>query len=154
MPINVFVQMLNISKNSLSSHLLFSLKSTLLLFLNFLLRSKLAVFSVDMGLIFRFSFGWNFLSLDPKSHSFSFVLLSTLCCSQSLDCVFATPWTVAHQAPLSMGFSRQEYWSGLPCFLQGIIPTQGLNPGLPHCRWILYCLSHKGSPRIHLEWIA
>ena len=29
--------------------------------------------------------------------------------------LFATPWTVAHQAPLSMGFSRQEYWSGLPC---------------------------------------
>ena len=49
MPINGFVQMLNISKNSLSLHLLFSFKSTLLLFLNFLLRSKLAVFSVDMG---------------------------------------------------------------------------------------------------------
>ena len=29
--------------------------------------------------------------------------------------LFATPWTIAHQAPLSMGFSRQEYWSGLPC---------------------------------------
>ena len=37
--------------------------------------------------------------------------------------------------------------------LQGIFPTQGLNPGLPHCRWILYQLSHKGSPRI-LEWVA
>ena len=37
--------------------------------------------------------------------------------------------------------------------LQGILPTQGLNPGLPHCRWILYQLSHKGSPRI-LEWVA
>ena len=35
--------------------------------------------------------------------------------------------------------------------LQGIFPTQGSNPGLPHCRWILYHLSHKGSPRI-LEW--
>ena len=32
--------------------------------------------------------------------------------------------------------------------LQGIFPTQGLNPGLPHCRWILYQLSHKGSPKI------
>lgn len=41
--------MLNISKTASSSHLLFSFKSTLLLFLNFLLRSKLAVFSVDMG---------------------------------------------------------------------------------------------------------
>ena len=36
---------------------------------------------------------------------------------------------------------------------QGIFPTQGLNPGLPHCRWILYHLSHQGSPRIP-EWVA
>ena len=44
-----------------------------------------------------------------------------------------------------MGFSRQEYWSELPCPPPGIFPTQGLNPGLPHCRWILYHLSHQGS---------
>ena len=37
--------------------------------------------------------------------------------------------------------------------LQGIFPTQGSNPGLPHCRWILYQLSHKGSPRTP-EWVA
>ena len=37
--------------------------------------------------------------------------------------------------------------------LQGIFPTQGLNPGLPHCRWILYQLSHEGRPRI-LEWVV
>ena len=37
--------------------------------------------------------------------------------------------------------------------LQGIFPTQGLNPGLPHCGWILYQVSHKGTPRI-LEWVA
>ena len=45
--------------------------------------------------------------------------------------------------------------TGLGChaLLQGIFPTQGPNPGLPHCRWILYQLSHKGSPRI-LEWVA
>ena len=36
--------------------------------------------------------------------------------------------------------------------LQGIFPTQRSNSGLPHCRWILYQLSHKGSPRI-LEWV-
>ena len=50
----------------------------------------------------------------------------------------ATPWTVARQAPLSMGFSRQEYWSGLPFILQGIFWTQELNLGLLHCRQILY----------------
>ena len=41
--------------------------------------------------------------------------------------LFVTLWTVAPQAPLSMGFSRQDYWSGLPCLLQGMFPTQGLN---------------------------
>ena len=45
--------------------------------------------------------------------------------------LFATPWTVAHQAPPFMGFPRQEYWSGLPfLLLQGILPTQESNPGL------------------------
>ena len=138
-------------------------------------------------------------------------------------CLCATPWTVAHQDPLSVGFFRQEYWSGLPglppgdlpgprlklsfsrllhwqmdslslvppgnthfvrllalvaqsgptfcdlmdCSLpgslvhgifqasvlelvaisssRGIFPTQGSNPGLSHCRQMLYCLSHQGT---------
>ena len=50
---------------------------------------------------------------------------------------FVSPWTVAYQAPPSMGFSRQEYWSGLPLLLQGIFPTQGSNPGFPHWRQML-----------------
>ena len=58
--------------------------------------------------------------------------------------LFATPWTVAYQAPLSMGFSRQEYWSGF--LLQGIFLTQGSNWGLLHCRQILDQLSYQGSP--------
>ena len=146
--------------------------------------------------------------------------------SQSLSCVrfFAT---TDHQTPLSMGFSRQEYWSGLPfspprdlpnlgieaaspvcpalagrfftteppvlclvtqscptlcdlmdcsppgssvhrdspgkntgvgceVLLQGILPTQGSNPGLSHCRQILHCLSHQGShlgsPKQQMAW--
>ena len=40
----------------------------------------------------------------------------------------------------------QNTGEGDPSLLQGILPTQGLNPGLPHCRWILYQLSHQGSP--------
>ena len=59
--------------------------------------------------------------------------------------LFATRCTGACQAPLSMEFSWQEYWSGKPFLLQGIFPNQGSNPGLPHCRQILYCLSHSGS---------
>ena len=45
-------------------------------------------------------------------------------------CLFATPWTVARLAPLSMGFSRQEHWSGSHALLPGIFLTQGLNPHL------------------------
>ena len=51
-----------------------------------------------------------------------------------------------HQAPLSMEFSRQEYWSGYHSLLQGIFPTQGWNTGLLHCRQILCHLSCQGSP--------
>ena len=51
--------------------------------------------------------------------------------------LFTTPWTVACQAPLSMRFSRQEYWSGYHFLLQGIFWTQGSNPCLPHCRQTL-----------------
>ena len=39
-----------------------------------------------------------------------------------------TPWTVAHQSPLSMGFSRQEYWSGLSCPPPGDLPNPGIEP--------------------------
>ena len=44
-----------------------------------------------------------------------------------------------------MGFSRQEYCSGLLCPPPGDLSNPGINPGLLHCRWILYSLSHKGS---------
>ena len=69
---------------------------------------------------------------------------------QSLSCVwfFLTPWTAE-----SLEFSRPEYWSGSLSLLQEIFPTQGLNPGLPHCKETLYQLSHKGSPRI-LDCVA
>ena len=49
---------------------------------------------------------------------------------------FLCPW----------GFPRQESWSGLPCPSPGDLPTQESNPGLPHCRWILYYLSHQWRP--------
>ena len=45
--------------------------------------------------------------------------------------VFVTPWTVTHQAPLYMGFSRQEYWSGLPFPLVGDLPDPGTEPRSP-----------------------
>ena len=45
--------------------------------------------------------------------------------------LFATPWTVAYQAPLPVGFSRQEYWSGLPFPSPGDLPNPGMEPGSP-----------------------
>ena len=45
--------------------------------------------------------------------------------------LFATPWTVAHHAPLSMGLSRQEYWSGLPFPSPEDLPNQGIEPRSP-----------------------
>ena len=42
-----------------------------------------------------------------------------------------TPWTVAHQAPLCVGFSRQKYWSGLPVPFPGDLPNPGIEPGSP-----------------------
>ena len=104
-----------------------------------------------------------------------------------------TPWTIAHQVLVSVGFGEACIYiclhavlclaaqsclifcdpmdcslpgssvygdspgknTGVGChaLLQGIFPTQVSKPGLPHCRWILYKLSHQGSPRT-LEWVA
>ena len=59
---------------------------------------------------------------------------------------FAPPWTVVHQASLSMGFPRQEYGVSCHFLLQGIFPTQGSNPHLPHWQADSLLLSHRGSP--------
>ena len=57
--------------------------------------------------------------------------------------LFVTTWTVAYQSPVSMGFSRQEYWSGLPFPSPEDLPDSGIEPGLQHCRQTLYHLSHQ-----------
>ena len=58
-------------------------------------------------------------------------LLPTLAYSLSHVQLFVTPWTTAHQAPLSMGFSRQEYWNGLPFLPPGNLPDPGIKPKSP-----------------------
>ena len=52
-------------------------------------------------------------------------------CALSHVQFFATPWTAAHQAPLSMEFSRQDYWSGLPLPTPGALPDPGIEPDSP-----------------------
>ena len=62
-------------------------------------------------------------------------LIVTNACMLSCVRLFATPWTVARQAPLSMGFSRQEYWSGLPFPPAGDLPNPGIKPVSPGLHW-------------------
>ena len=65
--------------------------------------------------------------------------------------LFVTPWTVARQAPLSMGFSWQEYWSGLSCPPLGDLPDPGIEPAFPvspALRVDSLPLSHCGSPTL------
>ena len=74
-----------------------------------------------------------------------------MCVYQLLSRVqlFATPWTAAHQAPLSMGFFRQEYWSRLPCPPQGDLPDAGIEPVSPVAPALqvdCLLLSHQESP--------
>ena len=57
-----------------------------------------------------------------------------LCLGTHHSPLFETPWTIALQAPLSMGFSRQKYWSGLPCPPPGDLPNPGIKPRSPSLR--------------------
>ena len=70
----------------------------------------------------------------PPPVYLSGLFLSACVQAQSLSSVqlFATPWNVSHQAPLSMGFSRQENWSGLSLTPPGDLPDLGINLGLLH----------------------
>ena len=68
--------------------------------------------------------------------------------SESRSVVSYSLWPNGLQSPWNS--ASQNTGVGSLSLLQGIFPTQGLNPGLPHCRWILYQLSHKGSELIFL----
>ena len=75
------------------------------------------------------------LKCAPISHLDQFLILTTkllhwknVCSVTSVKSVSAIPWTVARQAPLSLGFSRQEYWSGLPYPSPGDLPNPGIKP--------------------------
>ena len=78
------------------------------------------------------------LSVDPESETEVAQLCLTIC--EPMDCSL--------QAPPSMGFSRQEYWSGLPFPSPRYLPEPGMNPHLPHCGQTLYHLNHQGIPLI------
>ena len=90
------------------------------------------------------SYKWRFVSTAYVISHFSHVHL------------FATPWTVAHQALLSMGFSRQGYWSRLPCPPPGDLPHPGIKPwSYVSCigRWVLNHYCHLGSLFYSLDFV-
>ena len=72
-----------------------------------------------------------------------------MCMFSRFRCVhlFETLWTSAHQAPLSMGFSRQEYWRRLPCPPPEDLPDPGIQLGSPALQVDSLLLSHQGSPK-------
>ena len=86
----------------------------------------------------------------PKQalHMYLFIYyVCVLSCFSRVHLV-ATPWNVAHQAPLLVGFSRQEYWSGLPCPSPGDLPDSGIepiSPVAPARQADSLALSHQGS---------
>ena len=74
--------------------------------------------------------------------------------------LLATPWTVAYQAPPSMGFSRQVYWSGLPFSSPGVLPNPGIEPRSPGlqvdaltCELIEFYnnICYRGNSEIHKQ---
>ena len=76
------------------------------------------------------------ISTNINSYLITFVLLRwyslmCVCVCSVMSNFFATPWTVVHQAPLSMGFPRQKYWSGLPFPPPGELPNPGIEPMSP-----------------------
>ena len=70
-----------------------------------------------------------------------------VCVSHSVLSNSVIPWTIVHQAPLSMGFLRQKYWNGLPVLSRGYLPDPGSNPALPHCRQLLLLSEPPGKPK-------
>ena len=64
--------------------------------------------------------------------------------------LFETPWTIAYQAPPSMGFSRQEYWSGLPFPSPGDLLNQGIEPGSPALQTDALLSEPPGKPSLVL----
>ena len=64
---------------------------------------------------------------------------------------FAIPWTVSHQAPLSIEFPRQEYWSGLPFPSPGHLPDPGIEPGFLALAGRFFTTEQPGKPKVSIE---
>ena len=76
---------------------------------------------------------WAVMARKPSGHEYSLIKVKVLVTQPCLT--LCNLWTVAYQAPLSLEFSRQEYWSWLSCPPPGMFLTQGLNLGFLHCHF-------------------
>ena len=83
------------------------------------------------------------------SHQGSLFTIKVKVKSLSRVWLFATPWTVAYQAPLSLGFSRQECWRGLPFPSPGYLPNPGIEPGSPALQADALPSAPPGKPNLH-----
>ena len=90
---------------------------------------------------------WFIKESDSIFQCISMCVCVCVCVSCSVVSNFLwTPWTVAHQAPLSMEFSRQEYWSGLPCPSPGNLPYPGIEPRCPALQADSFPFQLPGKP--------
>ena len=91
---------------------------------------------------------YDYATICLSIHLLMDILVVSMCMLSHFSCVwlFATLWTVAHQAPPSMGFSKQEYWSGLLCPPPGDLPDPGIEPSSPTLQADSLPLSHWESP--------
>ena len=92
---------------------------------------------------------WCIIGASSKKTELEIVIYRCDACMLSCAWLFATLWTVAHQASLSKEFSKQAYWSGLPFTTLGSLPVSGIElrwTCLLHCRRILYCWATWEAP--------
>ena len=111
---------------------------------------KIISFCMNHYFLAHFSVGFLVFFIQKRTLCLGYLLLCVACESVSSS-------VVSNSLPphgLSMGFTRQEYWSGLPSLLQGIFLKQGSNLGLLNCRQVLYHLSYQGSPRFMIKSIC
>ena len=92
---------------------------------------------------------WPIFPGDPSLLPHLYTWVSEWVKSLSRVWLFATPWTVAHQAPPSMGFSRQEYWSGLPFPSPGDLPDPGIEPRSPALQADALTSEPPGKPHLY-----
>ena len=88
------------------------------------------------------------IKLYPNSSNYIHCCLVTKLCP-----ILHNPWTVICQAPLSMGFPRQEYWSGLPFPSPGYLSNPGIEPNSPALAGGFFTTEPQGKPKLYIQYI-